>query len=207
MFRNKERLKRYSDILFSYAGFIILSPLFLLIIILMKLDSKGPIFFRQVRIGKNFSPFIIYKFRTMKNNPFQENIRLASTQIDKITRIGRILRRAKIDELPQLINVLKGEMSIVGPRPEVKEYIDMLPNDYEEILKVRPGITDIASIKFRNEMNILMDARDHEKEYLVRILPEKIRLGKEYIKRSTFLFDTVLILKTIAKVFVQVTHK
>jgi lipopolysaccharide/colanic/teichoic acid biosynthesis glycosyltransferase len=202
MLKDQGRLKRYSDVSFAYAGLIILFPLFLLVIILIKIDSRGPVFFRQVRIGKNFEPFIIYKFRTMKENVFRRSILLASSQTDKITPLGRILRKTKIDEFPQLINVLKGEMSFVGPRPEVKQYIDMFLDDYAQILTVRPGITDISSIKFRDEMDILTNScGDQEKEYINIVLPEKISLGKEYIRRSSFIFDSVLILKTIAKVF------
>jgi lipopolysaccharide/colanic/teichoic acid biosynthesis glycosyltransferase len=135
----------------------------------------------------------------MVNNPFQNNNHLAVTQEDKITCIGRILRKTKIDELPQLINVLKGEMSIVGPRPEVGRYVEMFRQDYEEILKVRPGITDLASLKYHDEVEILRQVDNFEDEYVRLVLSEKINLAKDYIKRSSFFFDLSLILKTLLK--------
>jgi lipopolysaccharide/colanic/teichoic acid biosynthesis glycosyltransferase len=195
-------MKRLFDILVAAIGLVLLSPVFLLIGILIRLDSRGPILFRQERIGKGFKPFRIYKFRTMTQDAPQMGSLITSGEDPRITRIGRFLRRTKVDELPQLINIVKGEMSLVGPRPEVPRYVEVFRNDYEEILKVRPGITDLASLKYRDEATILAKAHDPEEEYRLRVLPEKIRLAKEYIQQSSLLFDGRLILRTLVKLFV-----
>jgi len=168
---------------------------------LIKLDSRGPVFFRQERIGQGFAPFSIYKFRSMVKDAPQRGGLLTAGADPRVTSIGRLLRRTKFDELPQLINVLVGEMSLVGPRPEVRRYVDLFQSDYEEILSVRPGITDLASVKYRDESSVLMNAADPEKEYITRVLPDKISLAKEYVRRSSLLFDASLILDTFVKVF------
>lgn len=191
-------LKRSFDILSSLLGLILLIPLFIVVSILIKVDSKGPIFFSQERIGKDFKPFRIFKFRTMvqtKSGP------LITTANDlRITRVGKYLRRYKIDELPQLLNVLKGDMSLVGPRPEVKRYVDLFKSDYRKILTVRPGITDPASLRYSNEEAILSQLPDHEEAYIKRILPEKINLSLEYVNNRTMMRDIMIILKTIFKI-------
>jgi len=192
--------KRLFDVLLSFSGLVVLSPLFLVVVLLIKLDSPGPVLFRQIRIGRNFAPFVIYKFRTMIDQPDQKEIYIAATQREKITSLGRILRKAKIDELPQLINVFKGEMSFVGPRPEAQRFVEIFRRDYEEILKVRPGITDLASIEYHQEGEILGNATDPDKMYISKILPDKIRLAKEYLKRSSFFFDLSLIVKTVLRI-------
>ena len=128
---------------------------------------------------------------------------LTSVRDPRITRLGRILRKHKIDELPQLINVLRGEMTLVGPRPEVRRYVNLFRHDYEEILRVRPGITDLASLKYRDESALLAVAADPEQEYITHVLPDKIRLAKEYVRRSSFVFDISLILKTVAKILLN----
>jgi lipopolysaccharide/colanic/teichoic acid biosynthesis glycosyltransferase len=166
----------------------------------IKLDSSGPIFFRQERIGRGFRPFFIFKFRTM----VQDSSRDKSITVGddpRITRVGWFLRKSKIDELPQLINVLRGEMTFVGPRPEVPQYVKLFRQDYEEILEVRPGITDLASIKYRDEAAILGRSQNPEQEYVSHILPEKIELAKEYIKHSSLLFDLRLIVRTLLSCF------
>jgi len=201
--RNSRPSKRLADILVSSAGLLLLSPLFVLVAVLIKLDSRGPVFFRQERIGQGFDPFLIYKFRSMVKDAPQRGGLLTAGQDPRVTSIGRLLRKAKIDEIPQLINVLVGEMSLVGPRPEVRRYVDLFQSDYEEILQVRPGITDLASLKYRDESSVLMEAADPEKEYITRILPDKIALAKEYVRRSSLLFDASLILKTFVKVFFE----
>jgi lipopolysaccharide/colanic/teichoic acid biosynthesis glycosyltransferase len=195
--------KRLVDILVSSAGLVLLSPLFALIAVLIKLDSRGPVFFRQERIGQGFGPFGIYKFRSMVKDAPQRGGLLTAGADPRVTSIGRLLRKTKFDELPQLINVLVGEMSLVGPRPEVRRYVDLFQSDYEEILCVRPGITDLASVKYRDESSVLMNATDPEKEYITRVLPDKIALAKEYVRRSSVLFDASLILKTVVKVFFE----
>jgi lipopolysaccharide/colanic/teichoic acid biosynthesis glycosyltransferase len=194
-------MKHVFDILMATIGLILLAPLFLLVAVLIKLDSRGPIFFRQERIGKRFRPFLIYKFRTMVENAAQIGTEITYGNDPRITRIGRLLRKTKIDELPQIINVLKGEMSLVGPRPEIRQYVELFQRDYEEILKIRPGITDLASVKYRDEAAVLEQSENPEEEYLRRVLPDKINLSKEYIRRSSFFFDLTLILKTLLKLF------
>ncbi len=194
-------MKRAFDIVVSFLGLVLLLPLLLLVALLIKQDSSGPIFFRQERIGKGFRPFSIYKFRTMVENSPDSGWPLAVGHDPRITRLGRFLRKTKIDELPQLINVLKGEMSLVGPRPEVRQYVELFRQDYEEILKMRPGITDLASLKYRDEAAVLGQSENPEEEYLRHILPDKVRLAKEYLKRSSFFFDMVLILRTLPKLF------
>lgn len=190
-------LKRAFDIFFSLTGLLLLSPFFILVGLLIKLDSKGPIFFSQERIGRHFKPFRILKFRTMvrcNNGP------LITTAIDqRITRIGKYLRRYKIDELPQLLNVLKGDMSLVGPRPEVKKYVALFESDYRKILTVRPGITDPASIMYKNEEDLLAVSRDYEEFYIKKILPDKIRLSLKYIEHPSIVKDTLIIFKTLLK--------
>jgi lipopolysaccharide/colanic/teichoic acid biosynthesis glycosyltransferase len=193
-------MKRLFDILFSFIGLLLLQPLFVVIAILIKVDSRGPIFFKQGRIGKNFRRFIIYKFRTMVVDAEEKGLRITSGGDHRITRVGRILRKFKIDELPQLFNVLKGDMSFVGPRPEVEEYVKLYEKDYREILRRRPGITDVSSIIFREEEAVLKNQIDPEGYYKKILLPEKIRLAKEYIENSSFLYDLKLILNTLHKI-------
>jgi lipopolysaccharide/colanic/teichoic acid biosynthesis glycosyltransferase len=192
-------IKRCFDFTVAFCGLILLSPLLALIALFVKLDSKGAIFFKQERIGKGFKPFKIYKIRTMVENASKYGELTTSDKDPRITRIGLWLRRTKIDELPQLINVLKGDMSIVGPRPEVRRYVELFHQDYEEILTVRPGITDLASLKYQDEAALLAGSRDPEAEYRNKILPDKIALAKEYVHRSSFVFDLSLTLKTLPK--------
>ncbi len=177
-----------------------MSPLFALVALLIKLDSRGPVFFRQERIGKNFKPFFIYKFRTMVKDADKKGLQITAGGDNRITRVGRLLRKTKIDELPQLINVLKGEMSLVGPRPEVRKYVEFYKNDYIEILMVRPGITDYASILYRDEESVLKNKEDPEDYYKNILLPKKINLAKEYIKNYSFSCDLKLIFLTIVKI-------
>jgi|ERR1051326_368418 lipopolysaccharide/colanic/teichoic acid biosynthesis glycosyltransferase len=195
--------KRSSDIIVSSLGLLFLSPLLVVSALLIKLDSRGPAFFRQERIGRSFQTFSIYKLRTMVADASEKGGLLTAGRDSRITRVGRILRKSKIDELPQLINVLRGEMTLVGPRPEVGRYVDLFRHDYEEILGVRPGITDLASLKYRDESAVLAVAADPEQEYITRVLPDKIMLAKEYIRRSSFLFDISLLLKTVTKILVS----
>jgi len=193
-------MKRTFDIGVSFVGLILLSLLMLLAALAIKLDSPGPIMFRQKRIGKGFHPFLIYKFRTMQEASGRRRS-LTVGDDPRITPTGRLLRRTKIDEVPHLINVLKGDMSFVGPRPEVPEFVELFRSEYEKILKVRPGITDLASLKYRDEAAVLEQSENPEEEYLRRVLPDKINLSKEYISRSSFFFDLTLILKTVRKLF------
>ena len=199
-------MKRIFDISVSLIGLICLSPLFLLVPVLIKLDSRGPIFFRQERMGRHFRPFYILKFRTMTHATGSDGSLITSAGDARITRCGRILRRTKLDEVPQLINVLKGEMSLVGPRPEVRRYVEAFQNEYREILTLRPGMTDPASLKYRNEEAILAASADPEQEYIRAILPDKIRLARDYVKQSSLAFDVGVVLKTLVKLLPAGTH-
>ena len=197
-------IKRIFDTFFSFFGLILTLPLFIIIAILIKLDSKGPVFYRGVRIGQFGKQFKIFKFRTMVEKA--EELGGPSTAADdsRITKFGRFLRRYKMDELPQLINVLKGKMSLVGPRPEVKMYVDMMTKEEKDIiLSVRPGITDLASLWDFHEGEILKGSPDPEKTYMEKIRPKKIQLQLEYVKNRSFLLDLKIILKTIIKVFYE----
>lgn len=189
--------KRMFDIVISLSALILLAPLLLVVAVLIRLTSPGPIFFRQERFGLHFKPFTIYKFRTMVADAPRLGGQITCGDDPRITTVGHFLRKMKIDELPQLLNVARGDMSFVGPRPEVRRYVEMFREDYREILSVRPGITDLASIAYRNESELLGRAEDPDFEYVSRILPDKIRLSKEYQRRSSLLFDLRLILRTL----------
>lgn len=193
-------MKRFFDIFFSLVGLIVLSPLFLLVAVVIKGEGKGPVFFRQERVGKDFRPFRILKFRTMREDADGKGPQITVGGDDRVTGIGRILRKTKIDEFPQLFNVLKGEMSFVGPRPEVSRYVELFRSDYEKLLKVRPGITDPASIAFSDEENVLASSPDWEKEYTGKILPEKIRLALTYVDNHDMALDVKLILRTVFRI-------
>ena len=192
-------MKRVFDFIFSFIGLILLSPIFLIISLLIALSSKGGVFYKQTRVGKDNIDFKVYKFRSMIVDADKKG--LLSIGKDgrdpRITKIGYILRKYKLDELPQLINVLKGDMSLVGPRPEVRKYVDLYDNKQKEILKVRPGITDIASITFKNENDLLSQNPNPEDYYIQEIMPKKISLSLEYVKTRTLIKDIKLIFKTI----------
>ncbi len=196
-------MKRSFDVIISCVGLLFLLPLLPIVALLIKLDSEGPIFFLQERIGRRFRPFRIYKFRTMVHNAPSLGALLTCGSDPRITRLGRLLRRTKIDELPQLLNVLKGEMSLVGPRPEVLRYAEMFRQDFEEVLTVRPGITDPASLKYCDETTLLGSKVDPEAEYIKHVLPDKIKLAKEYVHHSSFRTDLFLILMSIVKMLVS----
>lgn len=182
---------------FSFIGLTLFFPIFLVVALLIKLDSKGPIFFKQIRAGQHGKLFSIYKFRSMARSTDKQGSRITSNSDSRISRFGRILRKYKIDELPQLINVLKGEMSLVGPRPEIPEYTAMFSEDYKHILQVRPGITDFASIEYRDEASLIKDNQNAERIYLSIILPKKIELYKKYVNEKSIGLDFVIILKTL----------
>jgi lipopolysaccharide/colanic/teichoic acid biosynthesis glycosyltransferase len=190
-------LKRLFDILIAAGALALSSPLLLVVALLVRVTSPGPVFFRQERIGRDFRPFRIYKFRSMVQDAPKQGGLVTFGADPRITKVGRFLRATKLDELPQLINVLLGDMSLVGPRPEVRKYVEMFRDDYAEVLRVRPGITDPASIKYRNESEILGRSPDPEREYIERILPEKIHLGKEYARNRSLWLDFVIILRTL----------
>ena len=191
--------KRLFDIFFSSLGLLILSPFFTVVVLLLKRDSEGPVFFRQERMGRNFKPFRIYKFRTMSVCQEGRGPLITVANDTRITGFGRFLRKSKIDELPQLLNVLKGEMSLVGPRPEVKTYVQLFRPEFEKLLTVRPGITDFASLRYSEEEGLLALSENWEEEYIKKILPQKIRLSLRYVENRTILTDITLIVKTILK--------
>jgi lipopolysaccharide/colanic/teichoic acid biosynthesis glycosyltransferase len=190
-------LIRLLDILFSAIGLVLLSPLFILFYILVWMESKGGGFFVQERIGKDGKPFGLYKFRSMKTEAEAEGQITVGAHDTRITRIGYFLRKYKLDELPQLWNVLKGDMSIVGPRPEVKRYVDLYTDEQRKVLTVRPGITDHASIRYINENEILCRADDPERVYIEQIMPDKIKLNMVYIEHHTLREYLRVILLTI----------
>lgn len=190
-------LKRLFDIIFSLIGLLVLSPLFLITALLIKTDSKGPVFYKQTRIGLNKKPFKIWKFRTMVQKADQMGPLITLGEDPRITRMGRSLRRSKLDELPQLINVLLGDMSLVGPRPEVSRYVDLYTDDQNQVFQYKPGITDMASIKYRNEVDLLKGQLDPETYYIQNILPDKNKINQEYMQSSNLLSDFVCIIKTI----------
>jgi len=162
------------------------------------LDSRGPVFFRQERVGRGFRPFRIFKFRTMVVDAPQRGGPITSGHDDpRITRVGRFLRRWKFDELPQFVNVVMGEMSLVGPRPEVPRYVEMFRSDYVEILTIRPGITDLASIKFRDEASLLAGSANPEQTYVHEILPQKLALAREYVARTSLGLDVRILFRTV----------
>lgn len=193
-------LKRSFDVVFSILGLITLSPILLVISLLIKLDSKGPILFMQGRVGKDNVDFDIYKFRTMRVQSDKKGLLTLGNDDARITKIGYFLRRYKIDEFPQLINIIKGDMSFVGPRPELRYYVNFYNENDMNIFKVRPGITGLASLKYRNEVELLKAAKDPEKFFIETIIPDKLRFNKTYIKKQSFFFDLKLIGLTIIKV-------
>lgn len=195
-------MKRLFDIVSSFCGLVLLCPLFLLISIWIKLDSPGPVFYRQVRVGRGNKDFRIFKFRTMYVGSDRGSLVTIGGRDSRITRSGYFLRKSKIDELPQLINVLTGDMSIVGPRPEVRHYVDYWTPEQLRILEIRPGITDPASIKFRNENELLEGVADPEEYYINVIMPEKLRLYSEYMENCGFWTDLLIIFNTLRMIVV-----
>ncbi|KCB23317.1 sugar transferase [Bordetella hinzii] len=194
-------IKRAFDLVCSALGLLLLSPLLLLVAIAIKLDSPGPVFFRQERIGRHGKPFRIHKLRSMTQRQSAQASQITIGADARITRVGALIRRWKLDELVQLIDVFQGNMSLVGPRPEVPRYVALYPSDVASlVLSVRPGITDPASIHFRNENELLGKAADPEKMYRETILPEKLRLQSAYVREQSFFGDIAIILRTIASI-------
>lgn len=198
-------MKRIYDIIFTILGLIVLSPLFLVLALWVKLDSPGPVFYRQIRIGREGKPFRIFKFRTMVADAEKLGPLLTLPDDSRITSCGHWLRQYKMDELPQLINVLKGDMSLVGPRPEVETYVNLYSPAQRVVLKLMPGITDPASIKYRNETQLLAnraalnDANNLEDIYVNEFMADKIQINLEYAAKANFWTDVKIILATIFK--------
>ena len=193
-------MKRLFDIVSSLLGLLLLFPILFLISLVIVATSRGGVFYSQTRVGKNQKYFNLLKFRTMKPNSEKAGQLTVGNNDSRITGIGRVLRKLKLDEIPQLFNVIRGEMSIVGPRPEVPKYVDLYSEEQLKVLSVRPGLTDLASIEFINENEILGNSENPEKEYVEVIMPKKLRLNIQYIENQTFLGDIKLIFKTFGKI-------
>lgn len=189
-------MKRIFDIVASGIGLILLSPLFVILAIWIKCDSIGPVFYKQVRVGHNNMDFQLFKFRSMRVGSDKKGLITVGGHDPRITRSGYYIRKYKLDEFPQLINVFKGDMSLVGPRPEVRKYVDMYTEEQMHVLDVRPGITDLASIRYRNENELLERVNDPDKYYVEVIMPDKLRINLEYVARHSFTFDIRLIFQT-----------
>ena len=192
--------KRAMDIVISGGALLVLWPVLLIVALAIKIDDPGPVFYRQVRVGRNGKPFRIFKFRTMVVDADKKGLSITVGRDNRITRMGTFLRKTKLDELAQLLNVFVGEMSFVGPRPEVQRYVDLYTPYQRQVLLVRPGITDYASIAYRNENDMLAGAEDPERMYIDVIMPDKIELNMKYLREISPLADIRLIFGTIAAV-------
>lgn len=193
-------MKRLFDIVFSLSAILFLWPVMLFIAVIILTGSPGGVFYRQIRIGKNFREFNLLKFRTMRPGSDQKGLITVGGKDNRITREGYFLRKYKLDELPQFFNILLGDMSFVGPRPEVKKYVDMFQERYKNILEVKPGLTDYASLEYISENEILGKSSDPEKTYTEEILPHKLDLADLYVKRLSFAEDIRIIFRTLLKI-------
>lgn len=195
--------KRICDIITASIALVVLSPIFLVITILIKISSPGPVFFLQERVGKDFKKFKIIKFRTMVANTSKRGSVITKKSDKRITQVGKFLRKSKIDEMSQIINVLEGNMSVVGPRSEVVKYVNMFKEDFKRILEVKPGMAGYVIIKFRNEEEILEKYDNIEEGYIKEVLPRKIKLDKEYVDNISFLNDVKIFFLTFLKVITK----
>jgi len=193
-------LKRGFDVVSSLIGIILLFPILLILWICIQLESSGGGFYRQVRVGKNGIDFRLWKFRTMQTDADKKGLLTIGGRDSRVTRIGFYLRKYKLDELPQLINVLIGDMSIVGPRPEVRKYVEFYSQDQRKVLSMKPGITDYASIEYSNENELLAQSENPEKTYIEEVLPAKLELNQKYLNEQGFLTDLRIIFHTIKKI-------
>ena len=189
-------MKRLFDIFASGLGLLFLSPLFLVLAIWIKLDSSGPVFYRQVRVGRHNKDFRIYKFRSMKVGADKQGLITVGGHDPRITRSGYFIRKYKLDEFPQLINVFVGDMSLVGPRPEVRKYVDMYTPEQMHVLDVRPGVTSLASIRYRNENELLDKAENPDQFYIDVVMQDKLAIDLEYVRNASFWYDIKLIFQT-----------
>jgi lipopolysaccharide/colanic/teichoic acid biosynthesis glycosyltransferase len=194
-------LKRLFDIIASFIGIIVLSPVLLLISLAVVLTSGFPVFYLQTRVGKNNIDFKLFKFRSMANNSDKKGLLTVGGRDPRITSVGYFLRKFKLDELPQLFNVLFGTMSLVGPRPEVRKYVDMYNEEQKKVLSVQPGITDYASLDYINENELLAKSQNPEETYIKEVMPAKLQLNLKYINEAGLATDLKLIFKTIGKIF------
>lgn len=193
-------MKRIFDIVMSGLGLICLSPLFLVLAVWIKSDSAGPVFYRQVRVGRGNKDFRLFKFRSMRPDSDKLGLITVGGHDPRVTRSGYYIRKYKLDEFPQLINVFVGDMSLVGPRPEVRKYVDLYTPEQLRVLNVRPGITSLASIRYRNENEILAKADDPNKAYVEQIMPDKIAIDLEYVENASLTNDIKLIFKTFGEI-------
>jgi lipopolysaccharide/colanic/teichoic acid biosynthesis glycosyltransferase len=193
-------VKRLFDIFFSITGIICSSPVLLVVWILIRLESKGPAIFRQMRVGLNNSDFVLYKFRSMYLQSEKSGQLTVGMRDQRITKVGYYIRKYKLDELPQLFNVLNGSMSIVGPRPELRKYVNCYNSEQMRVLSVKPGITDYASLKYHKENELLGKSANPEKEYIEVIMPDKLTLNLKYINNKSLIGDTFIIIQTIVKI-------
>lgn len=196
-------MKRLFDILASGMGLIFLSPLFAVMAIWIKCDSKGPVFYRQIRVGKGNRDFRLFKFRSMRPDSDKLGLITVGGHDPRVTRSGYYIRKYKLDEFPQLINVFKGDMSLVGPRPEVRKYVDMYTPEQMRVLSVRPGITSLASIRYRNENEILAKADDPDRCYIEKIMPDKLAIDLEYVDKASLWNDIKLIFSTFREIIMK----
>ena len=193
-------MKRMFDLIFSFVGLILLSPFFIIVALIIVIDSRGGVFYKQVRVGQGGSNFKLFKFRSMATNADKGSLLTVGGRDSRITRVGYFIRKYKIDELPQLINVLIGDMSLVGPRPEVRRYVDMYNEEQRKVLTVKPGITDYASIEYSNENELLGKSENPEQTYINEIMPAKLNLNLKYIAEQGMKTDVKIILRTIKKI-------
>ena len=196
-------MKRLFDIIASGMGLICLSPLFAVLAIWIKCDSQGPVFYRQVRVGRGNKDFSRFKFRSMRPDSDKLGLITVGGRDPRVTRSGYYIRKYKLDEFPQLINVFLGDMSLVGPRPEVRKYVEMYTPEQMKVLSVRPGITSLASIRYRNENDILAAAEDPDKCYIEQVMPDKLAIDLEYVKQATLLNDIRLIFSTFKEIITK----
>jgi lipopolysaccharide/colanic/teichoic acid biosynthesis glycosyltransferase len=194
-------VKRLFDLVIAVIGLIIIAPLLFIVSLLIKLDSPGPVFYRGDRIGKDGAPFKMYKLRTMVTNADRMGPALTYSEDHRVTRVGRILRKWKMDELPQLINVLRGEMSVVGPRPESPGYVRHYTPVQRQVLQVKPGVTGLTQVRFRHEETLLSRCTNLEDDYITKIMPRKLALDLEYIENQSLLLDMKLIIQTALCLF------
>ena len=191
---------RFFDFILSLVGLVVLAPIFIILAIWIKSDSKGPVFYKQVRVGQNGIDFGLFKFRSMVVDADKKGLITVGGRDPRITRSGYFIRKYKLDELPQLINVLLGDMSLVGPRPEVRKYVDLYTDEQQKVLSVKPGITDYASIEYMDENEILGKSSDPEKTYIEEIMPEKIKYNMKYINNKSLFEYFKIILLTVLKI-------
>ena len=196
-------MKRLFDITASGLGLLVLSPLFLILAVWIKLDSPGPVFYRQVRVGRGKKDFRLFKFRSMRVGSDKKGLITVGGHDPRVTRSGYYIRKYKLDELPQLINVFIGDMSLVGPRPEVRKYVDLYTPEQLRVLDVRPGITDMASIRYRNENELLEQAADPEQYYRDVVMQDKLRINLEYVADHSFIKDLKIIFMTFKAVVTE----